>query len=82
MASRLYQKGASEKLRYEVFPLVLDQPHTATLIDGLRGQCGLCPARVKSRINHERQKRIDRWADHLRQSLSLELIRGWIGRRA
>jgi predicted amidohydrolase YtcJ len=36
VASRLYERGASEKLRYEVFPLVLDPSHTTALIDGLR----------------------------------------------
>ena len=59
-----------------------DDAFRHALIDGLRGQCGLCPARVKSWITLERRRRIDRWADHLRQSLNLDLIRGWIGRRA
>jgi hypothetical protein len=30
-------------------------------------------------IAKNRQARIDRWADHLRRSLNLELIRGWTG---
>jgi 5-methylthioadenosine/S-adenosylhomocysteine deaminase len=34
--SRLYSEGASEKLRYEVFPLAIDPAHTAALMDGLR----------------------------------------------
>lgn len=51
-------------------------------LDAVRKQCGLCPARERARVTEERQRRIDRWADHLRQSLDLDLIRGWIGRRA
>lgn len=35
VASRFYPSGAAEKLRYEVFPLVLDQAATSSLIDGL-----------------------------------------------
>ncbi len=51
-------------------------------IDAARRQCGLCPAREKARVSAERESRIDRWADHLRQSLDLDLIRSWIwGRR-
>lgn len=36
VASRLYGKDAPEPLRYEVFPLALDQAHVAGLADGLR----------------------------------------------
>jgi 5-methylthioadenosine/S-adenosylhomocysteine deaminase len=34
VASRLYDQGAKEKLRYEVFPLTLDQAASSSLIDG------------------------------------------------
>ena len=40
--------------------------------------CGLAPAREKLPVTARRQARIDRWADHLRGSLNLDLIRGWI----
>jgi hypothetical protein len=33
--SRLYPKGTGEKLRYEVFPLTLDEAHADAIIDGL-----------------------------------------------
>ena len=48
-------------------------------LDRARAQCGLAPAREKAPVTANRQARIDRWADHLRQSLDLELIRGWTG---
>jgi adenosylcobyric acid synthase len=50
-------------------------------LDAVRAQCGLNPAQAKIPVAAERQGRIDRWADHLRQSLRLDLIRGWIGGR-
>lgn len=53
-----------------------------TFLDTVRRHCGLCPARDRARVTEQRQRRIDRWADHLRQSLNLDLIRGWIGRPA
>jgi adenosylcobyric acid synthase len=49
-------------------------------LDDMRRERGLAPAREKERVTEKRQSRIDRWADHLRQSLNLELIRGWAGR--
>jgi len=51
-------------------------------LDGVRERCGLAPAREKLPVTANRQARIDRWADHLRQSLNLQMIRGWIGRSA
>jgi adenosylcobyric acid synthase len=48
-------------------------------LDGVRERCALSPAREKLPVTANRQARIDRWADHLRQSLNLEVIRGWIG---
>ena len=49
-------------------------------LDGVRRECGLAPAREKLPVTASRQARIDRWADHLRRSLNLDLIRGWIAR--
>ncbi len=49
-------------------------------LDAVRVQCGLRPARERAAVSAERQGRIGRWADHLRQSLDLTLIRTWIGR--
>jgi adenosylcobyric acid synthase len=49
-------------------------------LDSVRERCGLAHAREKLPVTANRQARIDRWADHLRQSLNLEMIRGWIGR--
>ena len=50
-------------------------------LDAVRERRGLSPARDKMRVAEERQARIDRWANHLRQSLNLDLIRGWTGLR-
>jgi adenosylcobyric acid synthase len=47
-------------------------------LDIARQACGLAPARSYACVMAERQSRIDRWADHLRQSLDIDLIRGWI----
>jgi adenosylcobyric acid synthase len=47
-------------------------------LDSVRDACGLAPARDYARATAERQARIDRWADHLRQSLDMNLIRGWL----
>jgi adenosylcobyric acid synthase len=45
-----------------------------------REACGLAPARNHACVTAERQARIDRWADHLRQSLDMNLIRGLANR--
>jgi len=50
-------------------------------LDGVREQCGLAPARGKAPVSACRQARIDRWADHLRRSLNMEMIRGWTERK-
>ena len=50
-----------------------------TFIDRAREQCGLAPAREKAAVTANRQARIDRWADHLRRSLDMDLIRAWTG---
>ena len=43
-----------------------------------REQCGLPPAHRPINATAERQARMDRWANHLRQSLDMNLIRSWI----
>ena len=48
-------------------------------LDHARRECGLAAARKLVNVAAERQARIDRWANHLRQSLDLNLIRSWIG---
>jgi adenosylcobyric acid synthase len=50
-------------------------------VDSAREACGLAPARSHVCVTAERQARIDRWADHLRQSLDMNLIRGWANNR-
>jgi adenosylcobyric acid synthase len=45
-------------------------------LDSVREACGLAPARDYS--NADREARINRWADHLRESLDMNLIRGWL----
>lgn len=44
-----------------------------------RDACGLAPSQNYANVSAERDARIDRWAAHLRQSLDMNLIRGWIG---
>jgi len=47
-------------------------------LNGAREARGLAPARSYVCVTAERQSRIDCWANHLRQSLDIDLIRGWI----
>ncbi len=44
-----------------------------------RERCGLAPARSHVFVSANRQARLDRWADHLRQSLDMNLIRKLAG---
>jgi adenosylcobyric acid synthase len=46
-------------------------------VDSTREACGLSTAHSHLCVTAERQARIDRWANHLRQSLEMNLIRGW-----
>jgi len=50
-------------------------------IDDARDRIGLAPAKAHVDVTAERERRIDRWADHLRRSLDLTLIRDWIAAR-
>jgi adenosylcobyric acid synthase len=43
-----------------------------------RQRCGLAAARSYAFVTADREGRIDRWAAHLRQSLDIKTIRGWI----
>jgi adenosylcobyric acid synthase len=49
-------------------------------LDTAREDCGLAPARSRAFVTAERQARIDRWADHLRHTLDMNLIRGLANR--
>jgi adenosylcobyric acid synthase len=42
-----------------------------------RERFGLAPPRNPVNVTAEREARIDGWAEHLRQSLDMDLIRGW-----
>jgi adenosylcobyric acid synthase len=44
-------------------------------LDSTRGTCGLAPVQSRVCVTAQRQARIDRWANHLRQSLDMCLIR-------
>jgi adenosylcobyric acid synthase len=46
-------------------------------VDSAREACGLAPTQSHVCATAERQARIDRWADHVRQSLDINLIRRW-----
>ena len=49
-----------------------------TFLNSARLACGLPPAQRYVCVTAQRQARIDRWANHLRQSLNIDLIREWI----
>jgi adenosylcobyric acid synthase len=51
-------------------------------LSAVRSECGLPAAPEYCFVAAEREAHIARWADHLRCSLDLDLIRGWIGGRA
>jgi adenosylcobyric acid synthase len=48
-------------------------------LDFARQTCGLAPMRNRVCVTSERQARIDRWANHLRHSLDMNLIRKLAG---
>ena len=49
-----------------------------SFLDWARSSVELAPAQLKTFLTAERDGRMNRWADHLRSSLRLELIRNWI----
>jgi adenosylcobyric acid synthase len=55
-----------------------DDAFRHSFVDSARDACGLRPAGEHVYATAERQARINRWADHLRQSLDMNLIRGWV----
>jgi adenosylcobyric acid synthase len=54
-----------------------DDAFRHSFLNSARAAAGLPPVANHLRSKAERQARIDRWADHLRQSLDLNLIRSW-----
>jgi adenosylcobyric acid synthase len=55
-----------------------DDKFRHAFIDAARNRAALAPAQAQASITAERDRRIDRWADHLRQSLNLPLIHNWL----
>ena len=53
-----------------------------SFLDWIRARLELAPAEPKILVTAERDSRLNRWADHLRKSLNLELIRSWISRES
>ena len=53
-----------------------DDAFRHSFVDSARAACGLAPAQTHVFATAEREARIDRWADHLRQSVDMDLIRG------
>lgn len=47
-------------------------------LQSARHSCGLAPTLTHVCVTAQRQARIDRWANHLRQSLDMRLIREWV----
>ncbi|MBI4876666.1 MAG: cobyric acid synthase [Acidobacteria bacterium] len=48
-------------------------------VDAVRAARGLAPPRARAHVAAEREARLDRLAAHVRQSLDMDLIRGWLG---
>jgi adenosylcobyric acid synthase len=55
-----------------------DDSFRHSFVDRARQQCGLPPAIGHVTVTEQRQARIDRWAAHLRKSLKMDVLRGWI----
>jgi adenosylcobyric acid synthase len=55
-----------------------DDAYRHAFIADARAKSGLNPAETFVCVTAQRQQRIDRWADHLRQSLDMNMIRGWL----
>jgi adenosylcobyric acid synthase len=55
-----------------------DDTFRHAFVDAMRAARGLAPAAGRAFTGAEREARIDRLADHLRQSLDMNLIRTWI----
>jgi adenosylcobyric acid synthase len=51
-------------------------------LDAARRSCGLTPAPEKVFVTAEREKRIDRLADHVRGAIDLPLIKSWLSEPA
>ncbi|PWU02396.1 MAG: cobyric acid synthase [Terriglobia bacterium] len=49
-------------------------------IDRLRRACGLDPPAEVLPVTAQREARMNRWADHLRSAMALNVIRSWIGK--
>jgi adenosylcobyric acid synthase len=47
-------------------------------VESARAAAGLAPAESWACVTAEREARIDRWANHLRQALDLHLIKSWL----
>jgi adenosylcobyric acid synthase len=56
-----------------------DDSFRHSFLANARETLGLRPAESYASVSAEREARIDHWADHLRQSLDMKLIRGWAG---
>jgi adenosylcobyric acid synthase len=54
-----------------------DDAFRHSFLDFARQSCGLAAVESYVCVAAQRQAHIDRWADHLRQSLDLDLIREW-----
>jgi adenosylcobyric acid synthase len=57
-----------------------DDPFRHSFIDLARRAKGLAPARSHACVTAERESRIDRWDDHLRKSLDMNLIRDLVSK--
>src|SRR5258708_34552079 len=56
-----------------------DDAFRHAFVNRSREVCGLAPARSQVCTSANREARIDRWADHLRRSLDMNLIRQLAG---
>ena len=70
--------GSDRVLGTYVHGLFDDDASRHEFINQARARSGLKPAKTFVCVTAQRGQRIDRWADHLRQSLDMTLIRGWL----
>ncbi len=62
-----------------VHGLFQDDTFRHSFLDAARRACGLPPLEQKAWASAERERNIDRWAEHVRQSLDMRLIHGLLG---
>ncbi len=55
-----------------------DDDFRHAFVDAARAACGLAPAQAYAHVQRDRDMRMNRWANHLRNSLDLNILKSWI----